>query len=123
MNWLAQNWIWIALALGALLFFARRGQHSFGRSHGGTGGHGHGSHQAPRGASGMERSDAAIDPVSGVPLATQHAITTYYRGRVYFFENEENRRRFEATPENFALDQGRDASTSSPQRSHRRHGC
>lgn len=122
MNWLAQNWIWIALALGALLFFSRRGHHSFGGSHGGIGGHGHGSYQEPANPNGDQRAGAALDPVSGKPLATEPAITTYFRGRVYFFENEENRRRFEASPESFALDQGVDASTSS-QRSHRRHGC
>lgn len=122
MNWLAQNWIWIAVLLGAVLLFARRGRHSFGASHAdGAGGHDHGSYQAPRG--GVERAGAALDPVSGKPLATQHAITTYYRGRVYFFENEENRRRFEAAPETFALDQAVDASTSSSQPGHRRHGC
>lgn len=124
MNWLAQNWIWIAVLLGAVLLFARRGHHNFGGPRGATAaGHDHGSYQGSSPSDASERTGAALDPVSGKPLATQHAISTYFRGRVYFFENEENRRRFEATPENFALDQGVDPSASNPQRSHRHHGC
>ncbi len=124
MNWLAQNWIWIAVALGAVLLFARRGHHGFGTPRGATAsGHDHGAGGATGPSGGSERNGAAIDPVSGKPLATRDAVTAFYRGRAYFFENEENRRRFEAAPENFALDQGVDAPATTPHRSHRRHGC
>lgn len=114
MDWLTQNWIWILVLIGAYLLFFRRRHHGFG----GTGGH-HGHDREPGPA---QIGRTATDPVSGRSLDAQHAITTYFRGRVYFFENEENRRRFEAAPEDFAKNaEGLDPARS--QRGHRRHGC
>lgn len=116
MDWLAQNWIWIVVLIGAYLLFFRHRHHGFG-SLGGHGGHAeHEDRPAPS-------KRAPIDPVSGRSLDAQHAITTYYQGRVYFFENEENRRRFEAAPDDFAKNtEGLDPA-GRPHRGHRGHGC
>ncbi|HEX8011485.1 MAG TPA: YHS domain-containing protein [Casimicrobiaceae bacterium] len=41
MDWLSQNWIWVVVAIGAVIFFSRRGGHGgLGGGHGG--GHGGG---------------------------------------------------------------------------------
>jgi hypothetical protein len=42
MNWLLQNWVWVALAIGAVWMFSRGGLAGcgMGGGHGGHGGHG-----------------------------------------------------------------------------------
>ena len=44
----------------------------------------------------------AIDPVTRKDVATEHALTSIYQGRIYYFETAENRQRFEASPERYA---------------------
>ncbi len=121
MEWLSQNVGWVILAIGVWFIFAWRGGHGFGRA----GGHSHGgSHQ---GGHGDHREDSsagkAIDPVSGKSIDSTHAITAYYGGRVYFFENEDNRRRFEVAPADFAAKGTGVEPSSQGQRAHRHHGC
>lgn len=94
MNWLSQNWIWIVVAV-AFLFLMRRGGLAgcgMGHSHGG----GHREHDTG------SRSDKSNDPVSGREVDTQHAITAYYGGRVFYFESPGTRQRFEAAPGKYA---------------------
>lgn len=115
MEWLTQYGAWIILGAGILLLFSRglRGAGGCGGGHGSHGGHssGHGGNTA---------AGSATDPVSKKSVATDHAITSYYGGRIYYFENEENRRRFEASPGQYAADAGAEAAP--PHRRHRR-GC
>ena len=53
MEWLSQNWIWLALGIGALFMISRRGS---GHYAGGHAGHAHG------GASGPGTGDTRIRP-------------------------------------------------------------
>jgi YHS domain-containing protein len=129
MDWLTQNWIWILVVVLALVMFRRMGHHGYGGlAHHGFGHPGDmtsdgGSSGAPSGV-GNGAPGAAIDPVSGNALRTDHAITSFYRGRVYYFENEETRRRFEAEPQRFAtVGSGVDPRGADESRPHRRHGC
>lgn len=46
MDWLSQNWIWVVVAIGVVIFFSRRG------GHGGLGG-GHGGHGGGHGGGGL----------------------------------------------------------------------
>lgn len=65
MEWLTQNWIWLALGIGAVLMM-RRGAHG---GHGGCcggGGHGEG------GKSGEHRSTSPKDAVSSTPGHQHH---------------------------------------------------
>lgn len=110
MDWISQNWIWIAVAAG-LIFFMRRGGLAgcgMGHSHGG----GHAGHDAGR------PSQLPKDPVSGKQIDTAHAVTAYYGGQVYYFESAETRQRFEASPEKYASQ-----APASGQAAHRHHGC
>jgi YHS domain-containing protein len=129
MDWLTQNWIWIVVAALALVMFRRMGHHGFG----GPAHYGFGTNGDAAGADSTARSqdvgasprgpEAAIDPVSGNALKTEHAITSFYHGRVFFFENEDTRRRFEAEPERFAAGTSGVDPQAVEQRQHRRHGC
>lgn len=101
MEWLTQNWVWVLLAVGVLLMMSRGGMAGCG-----MGGHAHRDserdHTSP--PSGGEGRNAAtsIDPVSGKLVDPQRAATSYYQGRVYYFESAETRQRFEASPERYA---------------------
>ena len=111
MDWISQNWIWIVVAI-ALVFLMRRGGLAgcgMGHSHGG----GHADHDAGRP---LQNSK---EPVSGKDVDTRHAVTSYYSGRVYYFENAETRQRFEASPEKYVSR----APAPSGQPAHRHHGC
>lgn len=106
MTWLSQNWIWIALAIVAALYFggARRG-HASGR--GGLVGHtgqiGHGADvERPDSRPGASPPQAAVDPVGGEAVRISNALTSLYEGRIYYFSSKETRDRFEAAPQEYA---------------------
>lgn len=130
MTWLAQNWIWIVLAVGVFLLMRRAG---CGMGHmGGGGGHAHGGGHEPSGGAyppTLERHEAraAVDPVSRRELpAGGSPVSAVYRGRAYYFENRENREAFEKEPEKYAggAESGAPLEQSSREHSHRRrHGC
>ena len=127
MEWLTQYGIWVLVIVAAVVLFRRMGHR------GSVGYHGFGTHgdsaaageaQAQGNAAPLRAPQAAVDPVSGNAFKTEHAITSYYRDRVYFFENEETRRRFDAEPERFATSAGGvDARPAEERHQHRRHGC
>lgn len=119
MEWLTQNWILVAAAVGLFLLMRRGGMgcgHAGGGHH--RGGTGHDSHHDGHGngpAAGPV--EQPIDPVSGKPVDLSRAVTAMYRDMPVYFESRENRDRFEAAPEQFPI-----AQTSPPRR--RRHrGC
>ena len=117
MEWLTQNWIFVAAAVGIFLLMRRGGMGcgAGGGHHGGTnhhshqGGHGDGSSAGP--------VEQAIDPVSGKPVDTSRAVTALYRGAPVYFESRENRERFEAAPEQFPI------TEAAPPRQRRHGGC
>lgn len=132
MQWLAQNWPWIVIVVVAGLFLFGRGRHYRLGAFGTPGGYGarwgDGDRAAPEdnGAHERGRGGSAIDPVSGKAVDTNGALTSFHAGRVYFFENHETRRRFEASPDRFAnnaRDAGLPPSTSRTDRARRRDGC
>ena len=130
MDWLTQNWVWIALAIGAVWLFSRGGLAGCGMGgHGGHGGHRGGTGPAPgetppgggamrnQGLAASATPEKALDPVSGREVLTAHALTAAYQGQIFFFESPENRQRFEAAPQQYA----RNAAPAQEQ--HRHHGC
>lgn len=140
METITQNWFWIVLILGVIAYFmfgSGRGGHGHGGGHGGSGlggfglgGHGHGGHGGGDRGEGSNTSAqppaAVIDPVSGVAVRAADALTSVFRGQVYYFASKENRDRFEASPEEFAAKvAGSVASPDATSRpSHGRgHGC
>jgi YHS domain-containing protein len=113
MDWLTQNWIWLALALGVGFYFLRGGLGGHAGAHGGVlGGMGHGGHAGEGGHGGhggqpedrapAEVPEAAVDPVGGEAVRTGKALTSVYQGRIYYFASKENRDRFEAAPQEYA---------------------
>lgn len=128
MQWLAQNWIWIALGIGALFFMTRMG----GMGGCGIGHSGHrreedGERNAPPAAG--NRPGTLFDPVSGHAFTAGNApFSSVYRGRGYYFESRENRDAFEANPEKYltaAAGAGEPVASErddEPRRRHR-HGC
>ena len=59
MEWLSQNWIWLALGIGALFMISRRGS---GHYAGGHAGHGRGGVGAPEtGDTGVRPAERACD--------------------------------------------------------------
>jgi len=132
MNWLAQNWIWVAVAIGAAFLFLRgsTGRHAAG--HGGALGHmGHsaeagGGHHAQTQAPALSAPEAVIDPVGGEPVRTSGALTSVYQGMIYYFASKENRDRFEASPQEYASKAaGHPVSRAGAEyeRPRRRRGC
>lgn len=136
MEILNQNWLWIGLALGAMVYFMFGGRGRFG--HGGHGGFGHGGfghggfghgehHERDGRATPSDQAPAAvIDAVSGAAVRSADALTSVYRGQVYYFSSKDNRDRFEAAPDEFAAKAaGSSASSGEPSPSPRRrhHGC
>ncbi|MFZ5510276.1 MAG: YHS domain-containing protein [Pseudomonadota bacterium] len=125
MEWLSQNWVWILFAVVVLLMFRR---HGFGGLLGGHGHHG-GQHDQGEGHEGHDerpRTEAAIDPVSGNPVRIEGALTSVFRGRVYYFQSQENRVLFEASPERYAGAARGEAladEQAARSRPHRRRGC
>lgn len=142
MNTLSQNWLWILIGLGALLFLFRGGHRGFGGfGHGGfgLGGHGHGGHdRGGHGYGGGEGEvrqgyapsagppESAIDPVSGAAVRMADALTSVHQGRIYYFASKENRDRFEASPQEFAAKATGyriEQETGQRRPHHRRRGC
>ncbi|MDQ2925850.1 MAG: hypothetical protein M3R43_09885 [Acidobacteriota bacterium] len=130
MNWLAQNWIWIVLAIGAVWLVRRGGLASC--EMGGHAGHSHLGGTAGAASEGMRLGDGpmrnqgevagngpqkAVDPVSGREVLASQAVTAAYQGRVFFFEGADTRQRFEAAPERYARN-----AAPAPQQ-HPRRGC
>lgn len=141
MNWLAQNWIWVAVAIGAAFFFLRggAGRHATGHGsmghgagHGGApGAMGHGAdagggHQAQAQPPALSAPEAAIDPVGGEAVRTSGALTSVYQGMIYYFASKENRDRFEAAPQEYASKAAGHpvrAAGTEHERPRRRRGC
>jgi YHS domain-containing protein len=96
MEWLSQNWIWIVLVAG-IFFMLRRGGMACGMGHGGA--------RRDNSTGSNERREPpniTKDPVSGQVLDQASAVTSFYRGRVYYFASPQNRDRFEAEPGRYA---------------------
>lgn len=128
MDWLLQNWLWILLALGAILLFRR------GRHHGLRGlGHGHhgrsgGAHDHSDHSVHPTNPETATDPVTHKDVSTEHAVTSVHQGRIYYFETPESRQQFETSPEKYAREELGHAPSSAESaverpRTRRRHGC
>ena len=113
MEWLAQNWIWIILIIG-FFFMMRRGGCGGGMNrqdrHDGDTKHG---------AEENKSAATAIDPVDKATLDTASALTSVYRGKIYYFASAENRAIFEAKPEQYI---GSDQPDPHQHKTHR-HGC
>ena len=136
MNWLLQNWIWVALGIGVAYFFFRGRRGGHGAGHGGLIGMGHGGDAAGGGHGGHgERPDsraaanapeAAVDPVGGEAVRTAQALTSLYQEKIYYFASKENRDRFEAAPQEYAQKAAGHPvgpAGASDHQSHRRRGC
>ena len=131
MDWLSQNWIWIALAVGAFFLMSR--MHGMGSMGGcGTGRSARDNHPADTEdnvppAPG-NRPGSLFDPVSGRAFAAGNApISTVYRGRAYYFESRDDRDAFEAEPERYlaatgAAGQAIGSEEAYRDRPRRRHG-
>ncbi len=80
MSWLAQNWIWVVVAIGIAWFFLRSGRaHGHAGGAGGLleafGGHGgHGSHGHSQSAQPANPPQPAVDPVSGETVTAAQAL-------------------------------------------------
>ena len=100
MEWLSQNWIWIAVAIGGFYLMTR--MHGMGHGMGHSMGRGHGGEGGDPPADRSAGAGATFDPVSRRAVATGgSAISAVYRGRAYYFENREDRDAFEADPEKY----------------------
>lgn len=126
MEWLGQNWLWIALAIGAFFLMTRMGG---GCGTGSSAGHHHDDDRrdtTPPSAG--NRPGSLFDPVSGHGFAASGApVSTVYRGRAYYFESRQNRDAFEAQPEKYLANNpisGDPIGAGQDQRQHRQHrGC
>ncbi|WP_139281425.1 hypothetical protein [Muricoccus roseus] len=122
MNWFSQNWIWIALAVGAFFFMTRMGGCGMGWSMRHSHGSGHDAAASDTGTS----PRTAFDPVSKHSVDGT-SISSVYRDRAYYFENRENREAFEAAPEKYlvgmAAGQAIDDHRGDDHRQRHRHGC
>jgi YHS domain-containing protein len=126
MTWLAENWVWLLLGIGAVWMFSRGGL--AGCAMGGHGSHaGHGGKtgsaagESAAGTPGLPRAqaipDKAVDPVSGQEVLPSHAMTAAYQGRLYYFESDQTRHTFEQAPQQYVPN----AAAASQER--QRHGC
>lgn len=132
MEWFSQNWIWVALGIGALFLMTRMGGCGMGRSashrHGDGDGHEQGSSEEAPPAAG-NRPGTMFDPVSGHGFAASATpISTVYGGRGYYFESRENRDAFESAPEKYlagapAAGQPVESQSNYDRPRRRRHGC
>ena len=127
MNWLTQNWIWVAVAVGGFFLMTRmHGMGGMGGCGGGQGENGHGG--SPTTSSDASGSDpgTTIDAVSGHALtAGGTAASSVLRGHAYYFESRENRDAFESDPDKYlaAAPQAGRALAPAGDRPHRHHGC
>ena len=115
MQWLAQNWLWILLVVG-FFFMMRRGGCGMG---GGMKSHGQHGGDTQHGNEENKSAASAIDPANKATLDTAIALTSVYRGKIYYFASAENRAIFEAKPEQYA---GPDQPDMQQHKSHH-HGC
>lgn len=121
MEWLGQNWLWVVVAIAVVAIALRRGrgrsQHmqSVGET-GSTERHGHG-------ANSRANAHEATDPVTGAALRTDHALSSVYAGRIFYFESADTRQRFEANPEGFSRGATGVPVASEAAPRHRHHGC
>jgi YHS domain-containing protein len=108
MDWLSQNWIWVAVGIGVTWYLLRGNLGGHGARHGGLMGMGHGGGSGggdtdrPDSRAVANAPEAAVDPVSGEAVRTAQALTSLYLGKIYYFTSKENRDRFEATPQEHA---------------------
>ena len=122
MQWLTQNWIWIAVAVGGFYFMTRMHRGGMGRSMG------HSYQRAYDGPADRGAGPTTVfDPVSRRAVAAG-GISSIYHGRAYYFENRENRDAFEADSEKYLAGAppagqaiGSDSEYDRPRR--RRGGC
>ncbi len=122
MQWLLQDWIWVALAVVGVFFMMRMGGRGMGHNSARREAGAHGDH-APGPGTG-----SAFDPVSHRAVATvDGAVSTLYRGRAYYFEGRENRDLFETDPAKYLAEAARVGQAPGNEyehaRGHRRHGC
>jgi YHS domain-containing protein len=108
MTWLSENWLFVLLLAGALIFMLRCS--GMGRGVGGHGTHQDAGHGEP----------PPFDPVSREPVASDSTIAAVYGGRTYRFASRENRDRIEAAPERFATAQ---ATADPGEHRHGGRGC
>lgn len=132
MNWLTQNWIWVAIALAIAWLVLRGSLGGHAGGHGGEyiGGMGHGAHGyvgeegQPGRPTDASTPEAAIDPVSGEAVRTTNALTSIHEGKIYYFASRENRDRFEAAPHEYAQKaMGQPIRIAASERHHHRGGC
>ena len=131
MTWLAQNWVWVAIAATIAWLVFRGGVGH--RPSGMPGGMDHMGHGGPSGEVAgpappmtADGPEAAIDPVSGDAVRTSDALASIHEGRIYYFASKENRDRFEAAPQEYAhrsAGQPVRSDSEGGARSHRHHGC
>ena len=126
MEWLSQNWIWIAFAIGGFFLLNRMGIGGCGMSRSMGNSHGSGRDGSP--AERAAGSGTAVDPVSHHALPANAAISSVYQGRAYYFESRENRDAFESDTEKYIAASpvaghviGAKGASSDQQQ--RRHGC
>ncbi len=113
MEWLTQNWIYLLLVVGVILFMRFGGMGcGFGGRHAAHGPKRQGAEDTPI------ESSPPTDPVSRRKVDPKTAVATIYQGRAYYFESRENRDRFEAAPQTFAGP----ASGEPDEQGHRHHG-
>lgn len=91
MDWLSQNWYWIALAAFVFLMMRRGGMGC------GMGGTRRAPHEHDSRDDGTPR-----DPVNGHMIDRDHALTTIFNGHTYYFESESSREEFNKDPQRFA---------------------
>lgn len=117
MEWLTQNWTYLLLLVGVILFMRFGGM---GCGFGGRRAQPEHKHDRQAGADTPVESAPATDPVSQRPVDPKSAVATVYQGRAYYFESRENRDRFEAAPDQYAtaLSEGDKAAGR-----HRHGGC
>lgn len=115
MEWLIQNWGSLLLLAVVLIFLSRRGGMGCGIG-------GHATRESSRPSDDVKSSadSPPIDPVSGESVSRDTALTSAYRGRIYYFSSRENRDTFEAAPDKFAATQAGEHGQS---HRHGGHGC
>ena len=99
MEWLNQNWTYLLLLVGVVLFLRFGG---LGCGFAGRRTHPLSGSKHPRGDHTIVVSAPPTDPVSGRPVDPKTAVATIHHGCAVYFESRENRDRFEAAPDQFA---------------------
>lgn len=130
MDWLSQNWVWIALLVGGYVLATRHGGGCCGgnrtrRRDGHDGRHENGTRHEnstrpgdPLALTGGRGN--TIDPVSKRPLPDLVSASSVFGGRTFYFETPENRAAFERDPRRYALETHCASGTCGPEPS---HGC